>query len=173
MEHFLKRPWNDHRYTSGESKLLPSKHQYIPLDDFYSHSTLHLPKKKKKNWTPWSESASELCRPSDCRLSEKLVPTFADRGCHEVNITDPHDRILAFLDRSRYYFFQVAPQLYSWGWVDPVPDPLLLRKSGNGGKRTRDLWICSQELWPLDHRGKFTMLQIERRNYYSGLALIK
>jgi hypothetical protein len=25
----------------------------------------------------------------------------------------PHDRILGFLDQSRYYFFQVAPQLYS------------------------------------------------------------
>jgi hypothetical protein len=29
-------------------------------------------------------------------------------------------------------------------WVDPVPDPLLLRKSGSAGKRTRDLW-------PLEH----------------------
>jgi hypothetical protein len=25
-------------------------------------------------------------------------------------------------------------------------------KSGSAGNRTRDLWICSQELWPLDHR---------------------
>jgi hypothetical protein len=31
--------------------------------------------------------------------------------------------------------------------VDPVPDPLLLRKSGSARNRTRDLWICSQELW--------------------------
>jgi hypothetical protein len=30
--------------------------------------------------------------------------------------------------------------------VDPVPDPLLLKKSGSA-------WICSQELWPLDHGG--------------------
>jgi hypothetical protein len=34
----------------------------------------------KKKDTPWPESASELCRPSDRRLSAKLVPTFADRG---------------------------------------------------------------------------------------------
>jgi hypothetical protein len=27
---------------------------------------------------PWTESASELYRPSDHRLSAKLVPTFAD-----------------------------------------------------------------------------------------------
>jgi hypothetical protein len=30
--------------------------------------------------TPWLYSASELYRLSDCRLSAKLVPTFADRG---------------------------------------------------------------------------------------------
>jgi hypothetical protein len=30
--------------------------------------------------------------------------------------------------------------------VDHVPDPLLLRKSGSAGNRTRDLWVCSQEL---------------------------
>jgi hypothetical protein len=30
--------------------------------------------------TPWSESASELYRPRDRRLSAQLVPTIADRG---------------------------------------------------------------------------------------------
>jgi hypothetical protein len=38
------------------------------------------------------------------------VPTFADRGCHVVNVTDPYGRILGFLDWCRYVFFQVAPQ---------------------------------------------------------------
>jgi hypothetical protein len=57
----------------------------------------------------------QLYRPSDRRLSKKLVPTFADRGCRVVSATDLHGRILGFLDRSRYYFFQVAPQLYSRG----------------------------------------------------------
>jgi hypothetical protein len=49
-------------------------------------------------------------------------------------------------------FYQVAPRLYSRGLVDPVPDPLLffLVVPGN---RTRDPYICSQELRPLDHRG--------------------
>jgi hypothetical protein len=53
--------------------------------------------------TPWSESASELYRPSDNRLSEKWLPTFADKGCHVVSVTDPYGRILCFLDRSRYF----------------------------------------------------------------------
>jgi hypothetical protein len=56
---------------------------------------------KKK--APWSESASELYRPSDRRLSAKWLPTFADRGCHVDSVTDPYGRILDFLDRSRYF----------------------------------------------------------------------
>jgi hypothetical protein len=53
------------------------------------------------NTTPWPESASDLYRPSDRRLSAKLVPTFADRENHVVSLTDPYGRILGFLDRSR------------------------------------------------------------------------
>jgi hypothetical protein len=37
--------------------------------------------------------------------------------------------------------------------VGPVPDPLLLRKFGSAGNRTRNLWVSSQELRPLDHSG--------------------
>jgi hypothetical protein len=68
------------------------------------------------------ESASELYRLIDLHFSAKLVPTFVDWGCHVIGVTNPYDSILGFLGRSRYYFFQVAPQLYSRGWVDPVPD---------------------------------------------------
>jgi hypothetical protein len=46
--------------------------------------------------TPWSESASELYRPSDRRLSAKRLPTFADRGYHVVSVTDPYGCILVF-----------------------------------------------------------------------------
>jgi hypothetical protein len=134
--------------------------------------------------TPWPESANELYRPSDRLLSAKLLPTFADRWYHAVCVTDP----LRPYSR-RHCFFQVAPQLYSRGWVDPVPDPLLLRKSDRAGNLTRNSGfvarnsdrntteeaiyfllhniyiqfvplrkhntsrLCSQELWPLYHRG--------------------
>jgi hypothetical protein len=46
---------------------------------------------------------------------KKLVQTFADRGCRVVSATNPDDRFLGFLNRNRYSFFQVAPQLYSRG----------------------------------------------------------
>jgi hypothetical protein len=58
---------------------------------------------------------SELYRPSDRRLSMKLVPTVADGGCHVVSMMNPYSRNLDFLDQSRYVLFQVAPQLYSQG----------------------------------------------------------
>jgi hypothetical protein len=70
-------------------------------------------KPSKKTLSP--ESVSEQYRPSDLLLSAKLVPMFVDRGCHVVSVTDPYGRILCFLDRSHYFFFQVAPQLYSGG----------------------------------------------------------
>jgi hypothetical protein len=85
-------------------------------------------------------------------VDEVSANFFADRGCRVVSTTDPHGRISVFWTRSRYFSVQVAPQLYSRGCVNPVPDPLLLRKSGSAGNRTRVHWICSQELWPLDHR---------------------
>jgi hypothetical protein len=33
-------------------------------------------------------------------------------GCHVVIVMDPYGRNLDFLDRSGYFLFQVAPQLY-------------------------------------------------------------
>jgi hypothetical protein len=48
-------------------------------------------------------------------LSAKLLLTFADIKCRVVGATDPHCRILDFLGRNHYYFFQVALELHSRG----------------------------------------------------------
>jgi hypothetical protein len=61
--------------------------------------------------------------------------------------------LLVFLDRSCYIFSSSSSVILSRAWVDPVSDPLLLIKSYSAGNRTRGLWICSQELWPLDDSG--------------------
>jgi CBS-domain-containing membrane protein len=58
---------------------------------------------------------NELYRPSDCRLSAKLVQTFADGGCHVISVMDPYSHVLGFVDWNRCFFFQVAPHLYSQG----------------------------------------------------------
>jgi hypothetical protein len=78
------------------------------------HISLYEEKLETKK-TPLPESASELYRQSNRRLSAKLVSTFADRGCHMVSVIDPNGRIRRFLDRSFYFFFQVARHLFSRG----------------------------------------------------------
>jgi hypothetical protein len=70
-------------------------------------------------------------------LVGELNAKFVDRGCHVVSVTDFYGRIFVFLNRSPYFFFQLSNKLQSRGWVDPVPDPLLRRKSGSAGNRTQ------------------------------------
>jgi hypothetical protein len=96
----------------------------------------------RANYTDW---ATATCR-------RNLVPTFVDREVSRGQRGGSTTVVnLSFLDRS--YFSFKWPLIYSHnGWVDPVPD-LLLFKSGSAGNRTRDLWVCSQEIWPIDHRG--------------------
>jgi hypothetical protein len=72
------------------------------MDDSGNIPPLQIPLRGMIINTPWPESASELYRPSDGRLSAKLVLKFADRGSHVVSVTDPYGRILDFLNRSRY-----------------------------------------------------------------------
>jgi hypothetical protein len=91
------------------------------------------------NYTDW---ATTTCR-------RNLVPTFVDKEVSRGQRGGSHTVVnLSFLDRSRYFFKYLLIYPHK-GWVDPVPDPLLLRKSGIAGNRTRDLCVCNQELWPL------------------------
>jgi hypothetical protein len=82
-------------------------------------------------------------------VRQRIIPTERpplvgeDSVCRVISATDPYRRILGILDRTRYYFFQAAPQLYSRGWVHPVPDPLL-RKSGSAGESKPDLWSVAR-----------------------------
>jgi hypothetical protein len=70
---------------------------------FYRHTLiLMLHTATRQRYTGSARCSREsLYRPSDRRLSEKWLPTCADRGCHVVSVTDPYGRILGFLDRSR------------------------------------------------------------------------
>jgi hypothetical protein len=98
------------------------------------------------NYTDW---ATATCRRS-------LVPTFVDRGVSRGQRGgSPTVVNVSFLDRSRYFSFKYLLIYPHKGWVDPVPDPLLLRKSCSAGNPTWDLWVSSQEVWPLDHRGGY------------------
>jgi hypothetical protein len=48
-------------------------------------------------------------------VGEVSANVFVARGCRVVSSMDLYGRILGFLDRSRYHFFQAAPELYSRG----------------------------------------------------------
>jgi hypothetical protein len=92
-----------------------------------------------KNYT---YRATAACRRNWCQLlriegvawSAQRIPT-ADN--------------LDFLDPEPLHFHSSSSSVI---WVYPVTESLFLRKSVSVGNRTRDLWICSQELWPIDHR---------------------
>jgi hypothetical protein len=137
------------RYTtsSGVEFSNPAPYFYFYITESFEQNDCHNLKLNSMGWV------RERMIPTERPPLSRTVPTFVDRGCRVVSAKDPHGRIFGFLDRSRYFFFQVPPKLCLRGWVDPIPDPLLLIKSGSTGNRTRDLWICSQKLWPLDHRG--------------------
>jgi hypothetical protein len=107
----------------------------------YSHKTL------------WHESASELHRPSNLSVSGELVPTFADRGCR-----GKRDGSLRPYSR----FSRPEPILS----ISSSSSIVLTRLSGPSSRLTisqrieysrepnTDIRICSQKLWPQDHRGK-------------------
>jgi hypothetical protein len=71
-------------------------------------SNLDIGQKKKKN------SGSELQRPSDRGLLEKVMLTSADRGCRGVSATNPHGRIHGFLYRFRYAQVAQIRQITNW-----------------------------------------------------------
>jgi hypothetical protein len=86
-------------------------HRNELITSFAVNNDLLIKKKKLHGLSPranYTNRATAACRQSDCQL-------FADRGCHVVSVTDPYSPILGFLDRSRYFFYEVAPQLYSRG----------------------------------------------------------
>jgi hypothetical protein len=55
-----------------------------------------------------------------------------------VSAADPPGSLICFLDSSRYFSFKWLLTCANKDRLDPVPGPLLLRKSSRAGNRTRD-----------------------------------
>jgi hypothetical protein len=66
-----------------------------------------------------------------CHVTVQMPITFADRGYRMVSAADPYGRTLAFLSRSRYYFFQVAPHCVL---IDLPPTPHQAHNPNNDGR---------------------------------------
>jgi hypothetical protein len=78
-------------------------------------------KKKLHGLSPranYTDRATAACRRSDCQLVRIEGATWS---AWQI----PPAVFSRFSRREPLLFYQVAPQLYSLGWVDPVPDPLL------------------------------------------------
>jgi hypothetical protein len=76
----------------------------------------------------YTDRATAACRRSDCQLLRIEVPSGqCDRSLRPYSRFSTQEPLLSY---------QVAPQLYSRGWVDPVPNQLLFF-SGSAGNRTR------------------------------------
>jgi hypothetical protein len=127
---------------------LPNK--VIPGRDCQLQNHIADGKKKKKNSVVWvRERTIPTGRPplvggTSANFCGYRVP----RGQCDVSLR-PYSQ---FSRPEPPLFYQVAPQLYSRGWVYPVPDPLLLRKSGSAGNRTRASGSVARNSWLLDHR---------------------
>jgi hypothetical protein len=72
-----------------------------------------------------------------------------------VSVTDHYGHILEFLDRTLYFFFWAAPQLYSWGWGAPFQAHYF----------SANLVLPAIKPWPLGHRGGLPSQN--RRNFRS------
>jgi hypothetical protein len=63
-------------------------------------------------WTSWRHIQDHKGKNKLRGLSSRanyFDRATADRKCHVVSMTYLYSRIFGFLDRSRYFFFQVAP----------------------------------------------------------------
>jgi hypothetical protein len=107
---------------------------FLPSASTHTHARTEAYTTNDKQ-TPWSESASELYRPSDRRLSAKWLTIFADKGCHVVSVTDPYGRILGFLDRSHYIYIKQT-KLNSVAWVRErtIPTEIIYKAVNELGK---------------------------------------
>jgi hypothetical protein len=84
------------------------KQRYIYNTQYYRLST-NKQTKKLRGFSPranYTDRVTAACR----RIYSQLLPID---GYRVLSVADPYGRKLDFLDRRRYFFFQVVPQLYS------------------------------------------------------------
>jgi hypothetical protein len=99
------------------------------------------------------ENLRERTTPTELSPLDGEVSVNFCGWCRMVSAKDPlYSR---FFTQEPLLFVPSRSSIILTDWVNPVPDPLFIRKSGSAGNQTRNLWICSQQLWRLDHRDVF------------------
>jgi hypothetical protein len=88
----------------------------------------------------------------DRSLSETLVPTFTDRGCRVVSPADPPTAVISVFRSETLIFILSSSSIVLTRLSGPRSRPTTSQKIWWRRESNPDLWICSQELWPLDQR---------------------
>jgi hypothetical protein len=123
-----QKSWDCTSYFCTEQAITPFKtwsqlHQLrMTTVDKFDIST----KTKKTNSVAWV--CERTCRLNDSCLSAKLLPTFVDRRCHVVSVTDPYGRNLGFRDRSRYFFLSSSSSIVLMWLSGPHSRPTTSQK---------------------------------------------
>jgi hypothetical protein len=122
--------------------------------------------KRKKERTSVAWVRKQTIWPSDRRLSAKLVPNLRIECVAWSAQRTPTAVNLGFLDPEPLLFHSISFSV------------ILTRLSGHRSRptishRTRDLWICSQELWPRGHRGGFYGTNPTLNNYIIGFHSLR
>jgi hypothetical protein len=102
----------------------------------------------KFNWRFGGTCLLNLHRQRKVQQETRVTPTFADRGCYVVSVTDPYGHRLkprlVLLNNSSVIFTRQSGPRYR---------PTTSQKTWQRRESHTDLCICSQELWQLDNRG--------------------
>jgi hypothetical protein len=101
--------------------------------------------------------------------------TSADRG----GVTELYGRNLGFLDRSCYFFFQIAPQLYSRGEWTPFQihyfsENLVVEgiEHGTSGSVARNKYIYDETPCKISPTVRFLLVAMNSKAKYTLLAAI-
>jgi hypothetical protein len=104
----------------------------------------------RQKQTPWPLVRKRTIQTERSQRPSKLMPTFAGRGSCVVNTSDPYGRESLISRAEQLFFLSCSSSIILTKLSGPRSTTTAYQKMWN---RSGDLWICSQEFWPLDYRG--------------------
>jgi hypothetical protein len=95
---------------------------------------------------------SEIDRRRDCRVSAKLVPTSSDRGVPRSQRCGSSTAVISLYNPEPLLFLSSSSSIVPTRLSGPRSRSTNSQKIWECLELYSDLWICGQELWPLDRR---------------------
>jgi hypothetical protein len=105
-------------------------------------------------------------------MSAKLAPNLRIGGVAWSAQRIPTAVNLGSLDQEPLLFHSSSSSVILTRLSGPRSRPTTSQKiTGNAGNRTRVVWIGSQELWPVDHRGGHKVHTCFQQSYHRSILL--